>query len=392
MTSLCPARDDPAPDDLEPGRSRRDDTDEAFEVLVQEAAEEALEAAVEEAAEIVEALAPARPKPIARRIWRVALIVVLVAMLVVEGFVLGPYLARAGSALTSPDLRWLAVAVLAELVSMGAFARVQRRMLLTGGPRVSVRQMVALTYAANAVSVTLPGGAALSSAYVFRRLRSWGATVPAAGFTVIASGVLSTASFALLAITCAVLAGSGGVSSAIVIVMILAVAAAVVLTRRHHGSDIMLTMASRGLRRANLLMHRPAESGLAALQRFIVELTAIKPRSRDWLAGLGFAGLNWVADLVCLLASCRAVGAGNSTIVLVMVAYIAGMSASSISLLPGGLGVVDAAMIFALTSGGVSTVSATAAVILYRLVSYALIVALGWIVWFSIWFFDRRVA
>jgi uncharacterized membrane protein YbhN (UPF0104 family) len=133
---------------------------------------------VVEAAEIVEALAPHRPKPIARRLWRLALLLVLVTMLVVEGFVLGPYLARAGTALANPDLRWLAVAVVAELVSMGAFARAQRRMLITGGSRVSVGQMVALTYAANAVSVTLPGGAALSSAYVFRRLRSWGPPCP----------------------------------------------------------------------------------------------------------------------------------------------------------------------------------------------------------------------
>jgi uncharacterized protein (TIRG00374 family) len=345
---------------------------------------------IAEAEEIVEALAPRRPKPVAKRLWRLALLAVLVVMLVVEGFVLGPYLTRAGSTLANPDLGWLAIAVLAELVSMGAFARVQRRMLLTGGSRVSVRQMVALTYAANAVSVTLPGGPALSSAYVFRRLRSWGATVPAAGFTVVASGVLSTASFALLAITCAVLAGSGGLSSAVVIIAILALAAGIIVTRRHHGADVMLSLASRGLRRANRVMHRPADAGMPGLQRFIQEFTAIKPRSRDWLTGLGFAGLNWVADLICLLASCRAVGAAHSTIVLVMVAYIAGMSASSISLLPGGLGVVDAAMIFALTSGGVSTVSATAAVILYRLVSYALIVALGWIVWASIWFVERR--
>ena len=118
----------------------------------------------------------------------------------------------------------------------------------------------------------------------------------------------------------------------------------------------------------------------------------MKPRHRDWLIGLGLAILNWVADLACLYASCRAVDASHSTVLIVMVAYIAGMSASSISLLPGGLGVVDAAMIFALTSGHVSTVSATAAVILYRLISYALIVALGWIVWTSIWFADRRLA
>lgn len=325
-----------------------------------------------------------------RRAWRLALFGVLVTMLIAEGFILGPYLSKAGHTLASPDGRWLSGAVFAELVSMAAFARVQRRMLMSGGSRVSVRHMVALTYAANAVSVTLPGGAALSTAYVFRRLRRWGATVPAAGFAVVASGVLSTASFALLALACAILAGTGSVSAVLVLTAVGLGVLGWGLARRYHGQDVIVSVASRGLRRANRIMHRPSESGLSALQRFVAELTAIKPRHRDWLIGLGLAALNWMADLVCLYASCRAVDASHSTVLLVMVAYIAGMSASSISLLPGGLGVVDAAMIFTLTSGGVGTVSATAAVILYRLISYALIVALGWIVWTSIWFGERH--
>lgn len=335
---------------------------------------------------------PAEPasRPLWRTIWRLALAAVLAVMLVVEGFVLGPYLSKAGHALASPDGRWLSGAVLAELMSMAAFARVQRRMLLTGGSRVSVRQMVALTYAANAVSVTLPGGAALSTAYVFRRLRRWGATVPAAGFTVVASGVLSTASFALLALACAVLAGTGDVSAVLVLGAVGLAVLAWMFARRHRGQDVLVTVVTRALRRGNRMLRRPADSGLSAVEHFVTELTAVRPRHRDWVIGFGLAGLNWVADLMCLYASCRAVDASHSTILLVMIAYIAGMSGSSISLLPGGLGVVDAAMIFALTSGGVGTVAATAAVILYRLISYALIVALGWIVWTSLWWAERR--
>jgi len=318
------------------------------------------------------------------------LLAVLVAMLITEGFILGPYLSKAGNALSSPDARWLGVALFAELVSMAAFARVQRRMLISGGSRVSVRQMAALTYAANAVSVTLPGGAALSTAYVFRRLRRWGATVPAAGFAVVASGVLSTASFALLALFVAILAGTGSVSAILLLGAIGLGGLGWALARRHGGQDLIVNVVSGALRRGNRMLRRPADSGLTAVQHFVSELTSIKPRNRDWLMGLGMAGLNWVADLACLFASCRAVDASHSTVLLLMVAYIAGMSASSISFLPGGLGVVDAAMIFTLTSGGVGTVSATAAVILYRLISYALIVALGWIVWTSMWFAERR--
>lgn len=325
-----------------------------------------------------------------RRNWKLIAVVMLGALLGVEVVLVAPYLQRAMSALNHPDLRWLALAVAAELLSMGAFARVQRRMLSAGGARVGMSRMTALTYAANAVSVSLPGGTALSSGYVFKRLRSWGATAPAAGFTILASGVLSVVSFALLAVMYGVVAGNGAVSSLLLILATGAVTIAVLATRRHRTPEAVVRLASRGLVRANRIMHRAPESGLASLHRLLGELSAIRPRSRDWLAGLGFAGLNWLADLACLVACCYAVGADQSALVLVTAAYLAGTSAASLSLLPGGLGVVDAAMIFALTQGGVSTVSATAAVLLYRLISFALIVALGWLVWGGTWLADRR--
>jgi putative heme transporter len=326
-----------------------------------------------------------------RKLWRRSALVLFGAVFVVELVLLAPLLTRALTALDRPDWRWLAFAVAAELVSMGAFARVQRRMLSAGGARVPMCRMAALTYAANAVSVTFPGGAALSSGYVFRRLRSWGATVPAAGFTIVASGALSTLAFALLAVICAVLAGRGGLSSMVTICAVVVLAlAAVWVRRRWHEPNLLARIAARALNGVNRIRHREPDAGLAALQRFTTELSAIKPRSRDWAVGLGFAGLNWVADLACLVACCQAVGANGTSLVLVLVAYIAGMSTSSLSLVPGGLGVVDAAMIFALTQGGVSIVSATAGVLLYRLISFALVVALGWLVWAATWFMQRR--
>jgi uncharacterized membrane protein YbhN (UPF0104 family) len=142
---------------------------------------------------------------------------VLAAVLLVEVVLIAPYFQGALSDLYRSDLGWLTLAVVAQLLSMGAFARVQNRMLVAGGIHVPMRRMVALTYVANAVSVTLPGGVALSASYVFKRLRSWGATGPAAGFTVLASAVLSTLSFALLTVVCAAFAGSGGISSLLVL-------------------------------------------------------------------------------------------------------------------------------------------------------------------------------
>jgi uncharacterized protein (TIRG00374 family) len=322
--------------------------------------------------------------------WKLLAFVLLGALLVTEVVLVAPYLDRTWSALDRPDVRWLALAVVTELMSMGAFARVQRRMLSAGGARVSMCRMAALTYAANALSVSVPAGTALSSGYVFKRLRMWGATVPAAGFTIVASGLLSTLSFALLAVVCAVWAGNGGLGSLLVVAGAVVIVIALLTTRRHRKPDLVIRIAGRALIRTNRIMHRAPEAGLAAVHHVLTELSAIKPRNRDWLAGLGLAELNWVADLACLAACCHAVGASGSSLLLVIVAYVAAMSTSGLSVLPGGLGVVDAAMIFALTQGGVSTVHATAGVLLYRLISFALVVALGWLIWGATWIADRR--
>ena len=91
----------------------------------------------------------------------------MLAVVAVEAVLLRPYVGRAAGSLRDPDLPWLSFALFAELASMAAFAHVQHRMLRAGGARVSMGRMLALTYAANAVSVTLPGGTALSSGYAF---------------------------------------------------------------------------------------------------------------------------------------------------------------------------------------------------------------------------------
>jgi hypothetical protein len=336
---------------------------------------------------------PVIPRPpIRRATWKRLALVVVAAMLGVEIAFVAPYLGRATSYVGRPDFQWVAVAGFAELLSMGAFAHVQRRMLLVGGPSVRMRRMAVLTYAANAMSATLPGGTALSSGYIFKRLRSWGVSVPAAGFTLLASAVLSTLSFALLALVCAALAGSGSLGSIAALAGAAVAATAAVLLRRRDRSDLLIRLASRALAGVNRIVRRAPGTGLDGLHRIVRDLSAMQPRSRDWLAGFGFAELNWIADLACLAACCRAVGAPGPSLMLVAVAYVAGMSASSISLLPGGLGVVDAAMIFALTQGGVSAVSAAAGVLLYRLISFALVVAPGWLFWGATWLVEQRRA
>jgi uncharacterized protein (TIRG00374 family) len=328
---------------------------------------------------VTQAQSAAGPK--GPRTWRRLLTALVVTVLAVEVIAISPYLGRATHSLSNPRFGWLAAALAAELVSMAAFAHLQRRMVSAGGTRISIHRMVMLVYTSNAVSVSLPAGPALASGYTFRRLRGWGASIPLATFVLIASGVLSTLAFGLLGLFAVLLAGGRGDNSFTVAAgIVLAVAGAVAaraLVRRPH---LIGQIAGRGLATINRLRRRDAEFGQAALRRAIDDLLLIRPRRQDWLAGLSFAGLNWVADLMCLIACTCAVGAPVNSIAVVVLAYVAGMSAAGISLLPGGLGVTDAAMILVLGHGGFGIASATAAVLLYRLVSYVFIAAAGWVV------------
>jgi hypothetical protein len=69
------------------------------------------------------------------------------------------------------------------------------------------------------------------------------------------------------------------------------------------------------------------------------------------------------------------------TISLVLLAYAAATAASSAAFLPGGIGLVDGALLAALVAGGVPSKPALAAVLLYRLISFIGVAASGWLAW-----------
>lgn len=78
-----------------------------------------------------------------------------------------------------PYWGWLPVAIAAEVVSMGAFMRMQRRALLQGGITVPIRSALFISYASNAVSITVPfAGGTASTAHTAKHFSSHGADRP----------------------------------------------------------------------------------------------------------------------------------------------------------------------------------------------------------------------
>lgn len=91
-------------------------------------------------------------------------------------------------------------------------------------------------------------------------------------------------------------------------------------------------------------------------------------------AGSGFmwAVLNWIADALCLVLAIEAVGAAVPWHRVLLV-WSAGIGARSFSPTPGGIGVVEAAMIAALVVAGVRPAQAVAAVLIYRLMKRSML-------------------
>jgi hypothetical protein len=93
----------------------------------------------------------------------------------------------------------------------------------------------------------------------------------------------------------------------------------------------------------------------------------------------GLALANWLADAAVLAVSIRATGAAVPWHDLLLV-YGSGIAAQSLNITPGGLGVAEGTLSLALVATGLRANQALAAVLLYRLASFWLVVFAGWLV------------
>lgn len=290
---------------------------------------------------------------------------------------LGSLLTAAGRA----EPGWLAVVVVAGAGSMGAFARLQRRLLRIGGLRMSRRRAFAITYAGNALSTTLPAGPAVSVVYTFRQFTRGGAPARLATAVILAGGVITTSAYTLIGLL-ALLAeprSRGPVLVALAAPAAVALLAAPVLLRP--GARAALAAPPRRACR-RVLAHRrvaPHAAGLSA--RLAGMRGVLRPSGRDWAALGALAVLNWAFDILALFAAAHAVGAAVSPHGVALAYFAAQAAGSALPLLPGGLGAIETSMAAALVALGAAPAPAVAAVGSYRLVSYWAVVAVGWAAW-----------
>jgi putative heme transporter len=291
-------------------------------------------------------------------------------------------LLQALAQLRRPEWSWVTGALAAEVVSMGTFARMQRALLRGAGTKVPVRKHVALAYASHSLSATLPGGPLFSTTFNFQQMRRFGASPAVASWCIALSGALSTGTLIIIGSIGGILArsDSGGWRTLLLYgIGALLLAMTVRAIARHPE---WLDRPARGLLGGvNRVRRRPLDHGHDRLMSFVDQLRSVRLRPGDFALAAALAASNWLFDALCLWMCCVAVGADGVTPTRLVVAYCAGMAAASVPIVPGGLGVVDAALVLGLVAGGLTGGSALAGVVLYRLISFGFIIGAGWLVW-----------
>ncbi|WP_045748043.1 lysylphosphatidylglycerol synthase transmembrane domain-containing protein [Actinoplanes rectilineatus] len=306
----------------------------------------------------------------------------LVAVILgVELFLGWPALTQALHYLRTPDKGWVAAAVAAEIASMGTYARMQRALLHGAGTKVSIRRHAAMAYASHSLSVTLPGGPVFSTTFNFRQMRRYGASPAEASWCIALSSVLSTGALILVGAAGGLLARNTTDWQTLVGYGLIAIAitAAVRVLAKH--PQWLEGPVRRLLGSVNKVRHRPPEHGADRLFGFVGQLRAVRIHPVRFAVASLLAMANWLLDALCLWMCCVAVGADRISPIPLLIAYCAGMAAASVPIVPGGLGVIDAALVLGLVAAGLDSASAVAAVVLYRIISFGFIIGLGWLVW-----------
>ncbi|KMO72998.1 hypothetical protein MCHUDSM44219_04714 [Mycolicibacterium chubuense] len=333
-----------------------------------------------------------RERPARGKYWwlRWVLIVVAVLVLTIELALVRDQLAKAWKSLYSADWWWVLAAAAAAMASMHSFAQIQRTLLASAGVQVRQWRSEAAFYAGNALSTTMPGGPVLSATFIYRQQRLWGASPLVASWQLVMSGVLQIVGLALLGLAGAFMLGASKNPLSLIFslggFLALILLAQAVATR----PELIDGIGVRVLSWVNSARGRPTDTGLAKWREILSQLESVQLGRRDLSVAFSWSLFNWIADVGCLLAACFATG-GHPSLAGVTVAYAAARAVGSIPLMPGGLLVVEAVLVPGLVSSGMSLASAISAMLIYRLISWIFIAAIGWVVFFAMFRTEKDV-
>jgi uncharacterized membrane protein YbhN (UPF0104 family) len=148
----------------------------------------------------------------------------------------------------------------------------------------------------------------------------------------------------------------------------------------------VIVMAVAGFRKHPWTIHElAARMPGGRLKRLIggEVLANVSLGRRGWGVSFGWMLLWWAGDMTCLAVAFIAVG-GTLPWRALLIAYAVGQLATLLPITPGGLGVTEGSMAVTLAAYGGGMVTAVAAVLVYRLITYWAVLPVGGLCYLSL--------
>lgn len=282
---------------------------------------------------------------------------------------------------------WLVAGFSVELLSMVALAELERSLLRGLGVRHTLRSMLATAYSSNAISVSVPIiGSSIATAYAYRDFRRAGARAEHVSVALTVAGVFSTVAFAVVAAAGALLTGNPAAAAVSLVASLLLAAAVTAVAAAMHfprARTWLRDRATAALQVSKHVIKRPRGDPRSVVTDALDRVVALRMGYRTAAGAFGWALLNWVADVACLVCSIKAVGEPVPW-TAVLIVWTAGVGAASFSPVPAGLGVVDIVLIAALATAGLHGRYAMAAALVYRTISLKVLITAVWLTYHHI--------
>ena len=306
----------------------------------------------------------------------VVLIIVVVVLFVL--YQQTSFLKEAFAAIRTANYWWVAACTAASFASMLSFAAVQWTLLRAAGVRSPFWKNTAIVFASNALSGSIPGGPVLGTALTFRETRRLGASTIVATWQLVVAGVLATAGLTILGLGGVVFVGTTSNPYLLTAALIALVAVLFVLQWAMRNPQHIEGRLRPVVQWVQQKRRKDPEPALDKLHSTIEQMKAVELSHLELLKAFGWSLFNWVADVACMGCAAYAVGARPS-VGGMAIAYVSGKIIGTAPVTPGGFGTVDGTLIWALTLGGLTAANSLATVLVYRLISFALMVLIGWL-------------
>jgi uncharacterized protein (TIRG00374 family) len=281
-------------------------------------------------------------------------------------------------------MTWMEDAVLAVIAiwNLATYAFVW--MAVT--PGLGFWHAMVMTQSTTAVANTVPGGSAIGIGMTYSMLGSWGYSRSRTTTAVLVSGVWNSfikLGLPVLALALVLLqggAGGGRVTAAVVGIagLVAAIIVFALILRSEDQARRFGLLAGRVASRLLGLVRRPPVAGW--------ELATVKFRSRTlqlvehrWRSITVTSLVSHLSLYAVLLVTLRAVGVSQDEVgwAEVLAVFAFARLATAIPFTPGGAGVVEAVLIGGLVAAGGDRAQVTAAVLVYRALTWGLPIVVG---------------